>query len=75
MEQVSQGGNGVTVPGGVQETWRCGTEGHDLVSSVGGRWMVGPDDLRVLFPTIMILLFYGPGSTLLLYVHNVCQLH
>jgi len=22
------GGSGVTVPGGTQKTWRCGTEGH-----------------------------------------------
>jgi len=26
--QPAHGGGGVTVPGGVQETWRCGTEGH-----------------------------------------------
>ena len=25
---------------------RCGTEEHSLVGSIGGRWMVGPDDLR-----------------------------
>jgi len=24
----AQGGGGVTVPGGVQELWRCGTEGR-----------------------------------------------
>ena len=24
---LSQGGSGTTVPGGVQELWRCGTEG------------------------------------------------
>ena len=38
---TAQGGGGVTVPGGVHETWRCGTEGHGLVSSIGGRWMDG----------------------------------
>jgi len=27
VEQAAQGGGGVTFPGGVQETWRCGTEG------------------------------------------------
>jgi len=26
LEHVAQGGGGVTVPGGVQETCRCGTE-------------------------------------------------
>jgi len=31
----------VTVPGGVQETWRCSTEGHGLVGNINGRWMVG----------------------------------
>jgi len=28
-EALAQGGGGVTLPGGVQETWSCGTEGHD----------------------------------------------
>ena len=27
VAQAAQGGGGVTFPGGVQETWRCGTEG------------------------------------------------
>jgi len=27
-EQASQRGGGITIPGGVQEMWRCGTEGH-----------------------------------------------
>jgi len=27
LEQAAQGGGGVTVPGGVQEMWRCGTSG------------------------------------------------
>ena len=56
MEQAAQGGGGVTDPGGVQETCSCGTEGYGLVSSIGGRWVVGLDDLR--FPTFMILSFY-----------------
>ena len=30
-----QGGDGVTVPGGVQELWRCDTEGHGLVVMLG----------------------------------------
>ena len=25
LEQAAQGGGGITFPGGVQETWRCGT--------------------------------------------------
>jgi len=32
LEQAAQGGVGVTVPGGIQETWKYGTEGHGLVS-------------------------------------------
>jgi len=40
-------GGGVTVPGGVQELWRCGTEGH--ISGHGGWAGVGPGDLRGLF--------------------------
>jgi len=31
LDQAAQGGGGVTIPGGVQEMWRCGTEGHGLV--------------------------------------------
>ena len=47
---MAQGGGGVTISGGVQELWRCGTEGH-------GQWygreelMVGLDDLSGLFQT------------------------
>ena len=26
----------------------CGTEGHGLVDDIGGRWVVGLDDLRGL---------------------------
>ena len=36
LEQAAQGGGGVTVPGGVQERWRCGTEGHELVGMGDG---------------------------------------
>lgn len=32
LAQAAQGSSGVTVPGGIQETWKCGTEGHGLVS-------------------------------------------
>ena len=31
MEQAAQEGGGVTIPEGVQEQGRCGTEGHGLV--------------------------------------------
>ena len=37
LEWAAQGDGGVTVPGGVQETFRCGTEGHGLV----GKLVVG----------------------------------
>ena len=35
LAQAAQGSGGVTVPGGVQETQRCGTEGRVSVSMVG----------------------------------------
>ena len=47
VAQATQGGRGVTVPGGAQEPWRCGTAGH-------GQWAwwswvgVGLDDLSAL---------------------------
>jgi len=44
-----QGCSGVTVPGGVQETFRCCTEECGLVGNTGNRWTVGLDDLRGLF--------------------------
>jgi len=43
LTQAAQGGGGVTVPGDVQEMWRCGTEGCGLVGRVVGL------DLRGLF--------------------------
>jgi len=46
LEWAAQGDGGVTVPGGVQETFRCGTEGHGLVRNIGDRWTVGLDDHR-----------------------------
>jgi len=39
----------VTVPGGIQETWGCGTKEDGLVGNIVGRWMVGLDDIRNLF--------------------------
>ncbi len=40
LEQAAQGGGGVTILGGFQETCRYGTEGHGLVGMVGmGKWL------------------------------------
>ena len=38
-----------SLSGGVQELFRCCTEGDGLVGNIGGRWMVGLDDLGGLF--------------------------
>lgn len=46
MEKAAQGGGAVTVPGSVRGMWRCIIKGHGLLSRVGDRWTVGPDDLR-----------------------------
>ena len=35
LAQAAQGGGGITVPGGVQETCGCGTEGCGSVGMVG----------------------------------------
>ena len=45
---AAQGGGEVTIPKGVQETFRCCIEGHYLVE-IGDRWTVGLDDLGGLF--------------------------
>jgi len=45
LEQAAQGGGGITVPGGVQGTCRCCTEGHCLVGNMGDRWAVELGDL------------------------------
>ena len=47
MAQAAQGGGEVTVPGGVQEPRRCGTERHGQWAWWGGL-MVG-NDLSGLF--------------------------
>ena len=39
---------GVTIPGGAQEPWRCGTEGYDHWAWWSGL-VVGLDDLRDVF--------------------------
>jgi len=49
LERAAQGGGGVTVPEGVQETFRCFTEGCGLVGNTADRWMVGLNDFRGLF--------------------------
>ena len=58
---AAQGGGAVTVPGGVQGTWRCGTDGHGQ-----WWWWVGVDQMIVTFPTLMILWFHdsiqGPND-------------
>jgi len=34
IDQVAQGSGGVTIPGGIQKTCRCGTSGHGLAGMV-----------------------------------------
>ena len=43
------GGDEVTNPGGVQETFRCCTEGHGLVGNIDDMQMAGLDDPGGLF--------------------------
>ena len=38
LAQTAQGGGGVSLPGDVQELWRCGTEGCGLAGMVGMDW-------------------------------------
>ena len=40
MAQTAWGGSGVTVPGVVQETCGCGTEGSGLEGMVGMDWQL-----------------------------------
>ena len=49
LEWAAQGYGGVTVPGGVQETFRHCTEGRVLLGNIGDMWTVGLDDLGGLF--------------------------
>ena len=49
LGQAAQGGGGVTVPGGVQETCWCGTKERGLVGNMGHRWTAGLDNPRDLF--------------------------
>ena len=40
LTQAAQGGGGVAVSGGVQEPWRCGTEGYgQWATLVVGGWL------------------------------------
>ena len=54
LEQAAQGGGGVTVPGGVQTTCRCGTSGYGLVGTMvlGGWW--DSNDLTGLFQPVIL---------------------
>ena len=38
-----------SLSGGVQEMFRCSTQGHVLVGNFSDRWTAGLDDLRGLF--------------------------
>lgn len=38
LKQAVQGGGGVTIPGGAQETCRCDTEGHGTVGVEVDDW-------------------------------------
>ena len=49
LEWAAQGGGGLTVPGGIQGTFRCCTEKHGLVGNNGDRWKVGLDGPVGLF--------------------------
>ena len=55
LEQAAHGGDGVAVPGGVQETFRCCTEGHGLLGNIGDRLTVEPDDLRGLGDSTILI--------------------
>ena len=47
LEQAAQGGGRVTIPGGVQETRGCVTEGRDQWARCDGL-TIGLDDLSIL---------------------------
>ena len=49
LEWAAQEGGGATIPGDVEETFRCCTEGHSLVGNTGDRWTTGLDYLGGLF--------------------------
>ena len=41
LERAAKADDVVTIPGGVQETFRYCTYGHGLVGNIDDRWMVG----------------------------------
>ena len=45
----AQGDDLVTIPGGVQENFKCHTKGHGLVGNIDSRWTVGLGELGGLF--------------------------
>ena len=49
LEQFAPGGGEITVPGGVQEMFRCCTEEHGLVGNTGVTWTDRLDDFRGIF--------------------------
>jgi len=49
LVQAAQGGDGITNPRGVQETFKCCIEGHALVGNIGDGWTIGLVDLGILF--------------------------
>jgi len=55
LKRAVQGGSRVTIPGGLQEMFRCCTEGHHLAGNISGRQTVGLDNIEDLFQPLMIL--------------------
>ena len=49
------------MPGGVQEMCRCSTKKHGLVGNIGGRWVIGLDDLKALTIVFYPMLFPSAG--------------
>jgi len=59
LKWAAQGGGGVTIPWGVQETFRCCTEGHGLVM-IGG-WL----------DSIILEVFNNLGDSMILYLEKL----
>ena len=59
VAQSAQGGGGVTVCGGVQEQWRCGTEGRGQWAWWGWAGMVTPMLFSSLHGSIVLCLAHG----------------
>lgn len=49
LKGAAQRGGRVTIPRGIQETFRCCAEGHGLAGNIGDMWTAGLEDLRGLF--------------------------